>query len=208
MDKNRRAQIIAIIIAIISVLLVVVAVKKLPESKKAFETLKDNCFAFKVEEKEIIITNYNNVDCSLDVKIPDSIAEKKVTKIDDYAFRGKKIKSIKMPDTIVSIGNYAFLENELTEVIFPKELNKIGYGAFGANQFKNIEIPDSVEVIDGYAFYENSLLETFTIGKNVKTIGSYILYNDPKLKSVIVKQPKGKLDLSLLGTKAQISYTN
>lgn len=203
---NRIAKITATIIAVIILIMVVVSAIKFPESKKVLEKeLKNNCFATE-GKTEVTITSYN-IECGKEVDIPEKINDKKVIGIGQYAFRKKSITKIKMPNTITSIGDFAFLENELTEVKLPNDLKTIGYGAFETNKLKNVIIPDKVEKIGHYAFYENDL-ESFTVGKSVKEINLFALSKNPNLTEVIIKQEKGKLDTGVMGTKAQITYTN
>jgi len=203
---NRIAKITATIIAVIILIMVVVSAIKFHESKKVLEKeLKNNCFATE-GKTEVTITSYN-IECGKEVDIPEKINDKKVIGIEQYAFRKKGITKIKMPNTITSIGDFAFLENELTEVKLPNDLKTIGYGAFETNKLKNVIIPDKVEKIGHYAFYENDL-ESFTVGKSVKEINLFALTKNPNLTEVIIKQEKGKLDTGVMGTKAQITYTN
>lgn len=204
MDKKIKYAII--IVVLIFLLLFIVALFKYPESKKIIETnLSNACFSYS-GKKELTITGYSS-KCSKDVVIPSKIENKNISKIGSYAFRGLEITSISIPDSVVTIDDFAFLENNLKEINLPKNLKEIGYGAFEENKLKNVIIPDNVEKIEHYAFYKNEL-ESFEIGSSVKEINLFALSENPNLKIVKVNQKEGELDLSAMGTKAQIVYSS
>jgi len=134
----------------------------------------------------IRITGY--IGTQTDVSIPNTIEGLPVTEIDYGAFIQKKLKSVVLPDSLKSIGRFAFHYNELTRIIFPDGILSIGENAFEGNQlqevvlpknlikiadesFRNnkitsVTIPDSVREINGYAFGGNPV-SRITIGANV-----------------------------------------
>ena len=79
------------------------------------------------ESTEIICDNAFNYHLLQNVIIPDSVIS-----IGEYAFRGCKfLTNITIPDSIVSIGYGAFLDCEsLANIIIPNSVTNIGYGAF------------------------------------------------------------------------------
>ena len=100
---------------------------------------------------------YLNGKLVTDLVIPDG-----VTYINDE-FRGcKSIKSVSIPDSVTSIGNYAFYYcTGLESITIPNSVTSIGYNAFsGCSSLESITIPDSVTEIGSSAFeYCNSLKE-------------------------------------------------
>ena len=72
-----------------------------------------------------------------------------------YTPVGLGITSVIIPDTVISIGNYAFYGNKLTSVIIPNSVTSIGNSAFENNQLTNIIIPTSVTSIGEGAFLKN-----------------------------------------------------
>ena len=96
-----------------------------------------------------------------------------VTSIGTYSFDSTSLYMISLPDTIVTIGNYAFYAcYDLTDVYLGNSLSYIGIGAFFyCTGLKEINIPDSVETIDGAAFAECTNLTSVTISKNISSIG-------------------------------------
>ena len=66
-----------------------------------------------------------------DVEIPSNIDGVRVVTIGYQAFQNKNITSVVIPDTVITISNYAFLSNStLTNVEISQNVNSIGTGAF------------------------------------------------------------------------------
>ena len=55
-----------------------------------------------------------------------------------------KLTSVKIPNSVKSIGNYVFIKNNLTSVKIPNSVISIGYAAFKNNKLTSIIIPISV----------------------------------------------------------------
>mgnify|MGYP000844182435 FL=1 len=105
----------------------------------------------------------------------------------DYAFNNYKtdpasaysvlqakpeVKSIVMPDSVTSIGNYAF---------------------YGCSSLTNITIPDSITSIGNNTFYNCSSLTDVAVPNGVTSIGSYAFYGCSNLTSIAV--PDGVISL-------------
>ena len=97
--------------------------------------------------------------------------------IGEYAFAGTKISTITIPQTIESIGNYAFSEcSSLSSIEIPGSVKTIGNYAFSeCSSLSSIEIPGSVKTIGDYAFYETHL-EKVTFNEGLETIGKSAFY--------------------------------
>jgi LPXTG-motif cell wall-anchored protein len=75
----------------------------------------------------------------------------------------QEFESIKLPNTIVEIRYYSFINMKINELVLPRSLKTLG-GAFGANnegasgaQIKKLVIPDTIESIGAYAFRDVKL---------------------------------------------------
>ena len=63
-----------------------------------------------------------------------------VVPLDIYRPVGLGITSVIIPDTVISIGNYAFYGNKLTSVTIPTSVTSIGEGAFLKNGSSNLNL--------------------------------------------------------------------
>ena len=135
------------------------------------------------EGKTFLIAKYINNDI-LDVVIPSNINGKQVVAIGNDAFRNLGLTNIVIPNSITNIGISAFRENYLTSVTIPDSVTSIGDYAFGENQLTSITIPDSVTSIGNGAF-ENNQLTSVTIPNSVTSIGDWAFRNN-QLTSVTI----------------------
>lgn len=111
------------------------------------------------------------------VVIPDS-----VTTIGNYAFQGTWMESAVIGNSVTSIGSHAFQSNQLTSIEIPSSVTTIGNGAFSQNQLTSIEIPSSVTAIAPDTFGTNRLTSVEIPG-TVTSIGRCAFY-DNSLTSV------------------------
>ena len=101
----------------------------------------------------ITITGYTGN--AAEVVIPESIDGKKIYSIYGSSFSGcKNITSIRIPDSVTQIGNYAFQNcSSLTSIDIPDGVECIGEWAFGGcSSLANVSIPDSVAVMESSVF--------------------------------------------------------
>ena len=116
--------------------------------------------------------------------IPDS-----VTSIGDYAFENcRNLTSITIGNDVTSIGGYAF-ENcdDLISITIPDSVTSIGDHAFsGCTSLTSITIPDSVTSIGKRAFYNCCHITSVTIGNGVTSIGDEAFENCDSLTSINV----------------------
>lgn len=116
--------------------------------------------------------------------IPDS-----VTSIGDYAFFGcSGLTSVTIGNSVTSIRDSAFIDcSSLTSVTIGNSVTSIYSYAFnGCSGLTSITIPDSVNFIGGSAFDDCSSLTSVTIGNGVASIYSYAFSYCRNLTSVII----------------------
>ena len=128
-------------------------------------------FTYTEENGSVTITEYTGSDAS--IVIPSKINNMNVTAIGPHAFQEKGLKKVTIPNSVTSIGNYAFARCVLLEeVIIPNSVTSIGNAAFfGCNHLKKVTIPNSVTSIGDSAFFNCQLLSTIVIPSSVTSIG-------------------------------------
>ncbi|HIW57912.1 MAG TPA: leucine-rich repeat protein [Firmicutes bacterium] len=115
-------------------------------------------------------------------KIPDSVAS-----IGYYAFYYcDSLTSINIPDGVMSIGGYAFSGcSGLTSINIPDSVTSIGNSAFsGCFGLTSISIPDSVMSIGTSAFSRCSGLRSINIPDSITSIGDCAFWNCDSLTSI------------------------
>ena len=92
------------------------------------------------------------------IKVPETIAGKKVVGIKKWAFINNKVTEyIILPDTVEYIDDNSFVNDEaLRYVDFGKNLKKIGYGTFNNVNLETVDFPDGMESMNfPFGFAEN-----------------------------------------------------
>lgn len=104
--------------------------------------------------------------------------------IEANAFRGTTaLKNIQLPTTLTNIGGYAFMNSGLVTVKIPDSVTSVGHGVFkealslktavlsakqaaisnsmfsGARSLTNVTIPDAINLIESNAFNDTNLIE-------------------------------------------------
>ena len=117
------------------------------------------------------------------VTIPNS-----VTSIGDFAFKGSGLLSVTIPSSMTSIGEYAFYGcSGLTSVTIPNSVASIGDNAFSyCSGLTSVTIPNSVTFVSDYAFASCSGLTSITIPNSVTSIGAYAFSSCSSLTSVTI----------------------
>ena len=102
-----------------------------------------------------------NKDAATVVNIPTEIDGKPVTSIGKHAFSGFSLTEITIPDSVASIGEYAFYGcTSLTEITIPDSVTSIGDCSFwGCTSLTEITLPDSVTYIGYKAFLDTPWLK-------------------------------------------------
>ncbi|MGL4791974.1 MAG: leucine-rich repeat domain-containing protein [Anaerotignaceae bacterium] len=125
-------------------------------------------FEYKIIDNYIVIEKY--IGEEIIVEIPSFIENLPITHIGHSAFRGQnKIIDIKLPETLKSIGDYAFCDcRGLTE----------------------IHLPNSVVEAGNHSFYNCRNLEKVSIPSGLKTVGDGFIKNCDDIK--IINLDSGK----------------
>ena len=137
-----------------------------------FYTLFDNstCCVGNISLPEYHLTAINpSLDFSQkDLVIPETIQYKtnnyKVISVHSFAFYNFSIKSIKLPDSIQTIGRHAFDICYIKEdLILPLQLENIFDWTFSSNSFESLYINKSLKFIANGAFAHNPKLKQIIV---------------------------------------------
>lgn len=120
------------------------------------------------------------------VKLPDTILS-----IGEYAFgRCENLTSINIPKRLRTLGAYAFIEcPNIESLTLPETLTKIErYTFYNCTSLKSISIPCWVNEIDQQAFYGCSGLNSLEIGFSVEKIAARAFTGCPNLTEISVNR--------------------
>ena len=133
-----------------------------------------------------VITAYLADDS--DVIIPEAIDNLPVVGIGDNAFRNKSLRSVKIPDSVKSIGKLSFSScDALADIGWPDGLKAIGDGAFSScGAITEIVLPEGVESIGSEAFLLCSELTGVKLPESIKYVGDRAFSNNNKLKEGVL----------------------
>jgi len=138
------------------------------------------------------------------VTIPQS-----VTSIGDYAFsRCEKMDSLTINDATTSIGSWAFDEcYKLTTLSLGKNITTIGdYAFLDCHTLDNVTIPPSVTSIGKSAFYRCYALTTLSLGENIEKIGSYAFADCRHLTNVTIPEKVETIEPYTFGWCLDLKY--
>jgi len=198
-----------LILRILKMACAVVVLSTLSVSAKAQD------YTVLIENNTVTLTEY--IGAGGDVVIPDHMSTLPVVGIADFAFSGKNITGVTVPDTVTSLGDYVFARCpgltsvtigngvstigdyafyrcvNLTNVTIGAHVNSIGAGAFiSCDSLTGIALPGSVTSIGEGAFRHCPSLTAITVAESNLVYGSIegILFN--KTQDSIVQCPEGK----------------
>ncbi len=80
------------------------------------------------------------------------------------------IDTVMIPNSVRSIGNYAFGGCNIKHIIWGNSLDSIGHGAFFSNSLPALSFPSSLKYIGASSFTGNSLITELTIPAHIEEI--------------------------------------
>ena len=119
-----------------------------------------------------------------------------VTSICDYMFDGccSRVEKITLPNSIVSIGKFAFRDARLSEITIPNSVTNMGDGVFdGCWKLKSVTMSNSVTSIGNRCFYDCSRLENITLPDCLTSIGNSAFNSCDSLKNIVI--PDGVINI-------------
>ncbi len=147
-------------------------------------TIGDAAFEICTNLKSVYISDITNW-CKIHFH---SIAANPLFYADNLYLNGEIVETLKIPNGITEIGDYAFSGYDgLTRVIFPNGVKKIGEAAFySCDKLENINIPDSVESVGLSAFSECTSLKSVILPDSITNISNAAFDRCSALTSVVL----------------------
>lgn len=180
------------------------------ESIKSIATPSDD-FEYRKLENGIQIIKYIGNEQS-EIQIPASIKGLPVISLANNSFiqilfNRKRIKTIILPDSLISIGESAFEGCKYLENInLPDSIEHIGKGAFkDCYNLKYVKLPDKLKDIPEYCFSNCQNLEFVVIPDNIKSIEEYA-FASHKTINILLKGETIKLHSHCFSTSKVILY--
>ena len=101
---------------------------------------------------------------------------------------GKQLKEYSIPESVKTIGDYAFIDNEKLENInIPENVTSLGIYAFcGCTGLTSIVIPDSVSTIGYRSFLGCTGLESAILSENITKISDSMFEGCKKLSTITI----------------------
>ena len=120
-------------------------------------------------------------------KFPTELIPNTVTSIGTFAFMGNFCtEELVLSDTITNIKDRAFGYCGSPAIILPDSITKIGEEAFYGSLIKSIEIPQGVTEIKRQTFDNCEYLTNVIIPNTVTSIGNHAFYNCISLESIAI----------------------
>lgn len=160
-----------------------------------FSYLSASAYDFEADGLYFTITSLKDLTVSVDgavnkdtdkIVIPQTVVYKgrtlTVTSVGDKAFFGasfysaSSLQSVSLPNTILSIGDYAFSHTRIKDIRLPSSLTSIGVGAFEYSELCSIALPDNIEDIPSSCFAYCFSLKSIQLPKQLRSIGGFAFY--------------------------------
>lgn len=119
-----------------------------------------------------------------------------VTEVGETAAEGQALRRVFLPDSIETIGAYAFSGcSALEHIHLPSRLTAVSERMFNdCSSLEQVTLPAGLKSIEGYAFYGCMKLKSLRLPEGVERIGRYAFYNCRKMEEINI--PLATTDLN------------
>ncbi|MCI5678729.1 MAG: leucine-rich repeat domain-containing protein [Bacteroidales bacterium] len=191
---------------------------------------------YQLEEKGAVITKVQGR--AAEVRIPETIGGVPVVAIGERAFAvkeeapvaepeeelaaelafvekageptavGQALRRVFLPDSIETIGAYAFSGcSALERIHLPAKLTEISQRMFdGCGSLEQLTLPAGLRSIGDYAFYGCGKLKRLHLPEGVQQIGKYAFYNCRKMEEINIPLAAADLNMGLFLNCDSLTY--
>lgn len=173
-------------------------------------SLSSYAYDFEVDGIYYNVVSLQDMTCKVtkgeytgDIQIPSEVTYNgrkfTVTAIEKEAFYDSSLTSISIPESVTSIGFWAFFScDRLKHINIPNTVTYLGDCAFkGCTSLKDVIIGESVVSIGKYAFENCKSITSLVIPNSVKTIGEGAFDNCVSLEEIELSDQLTKLEPTL-----------
>ena len=148
-------------------------------TKEEQPIIDETDFEYSITQGEITITKY--LGTNTNVVIPATIKELPVTGIGNNAFQGdENLQTIELPKGLKTIGDWAFAESGLTKIKIPESVLEIGENAFiNCISLERVYLPSDLSEIKSYTFFGCCKLANVDIPRGIIRIGDWAFAYTP-----------------------------
>ena len=132
------------------------------------------------------ITIIGYTGSSRNVVIPAQIDGKRVTIIGDGAFRNSNVDQVVIPDGVIAIGEEAFQSSKIQSITIPDSVVTIGEMAFQESNLSTVRLPQGLTEISMGLFGECQNLTEVIIPSSVTAIWGFAFFDTPNLKKITI----------------------
>lgn len=155
-----------------------------------------------------------------DIKIPSELGGHPVTGLGEYSFAANpydghqgnplcsKIRSVTIPQSVTSIGYYAFEGcTNLNPLTIKGPITSMGNYAFaGSTYLTSLTLYDDIQTIGNFAFVGSTSLKTVTLPKNLTSIGEYAFACCSELESITIPEKVKTINPKTFADCSKLEY--
>ncbi len=131
-----------------------------------------------------------------------------VEKAEEPTAAGQALRRVFLPDSIETIGAYAFSGcSALERIHLPAKLTEISQRMFdGCGSLEQLTLPAGLRSIGDYAFYGCGKLKRLHLPEGVQQIGKYAFYNCRKMEEINIPLAATDLNMGLFLNCDSLTY--
>ena len=119
----------------------------------------DGVYTYRQENNQTFSIIGCTLDCPQILDIPNTIDGVAVTKIANSAFADQQSISLTIPDSVIEIGDFAFVRSNIEKATIGSKVEAIGASSFAYNQLKYLSFLGDKPIVQDDSFLTNRALD-------------------------------------------------